>query len=297
MKLQNILKKVILTIIFICIAFVYTDAQRFDIYKGDTINYINNHNQKEGPWIIFKDGTDKIFQEGSYLNGKKEGLWTAYYSNEHKKSEISYIQGEKRGYAKTYFENGNTAEEGTWLADKWVGKYKSYYKNGKLTYSWNYNDKGTRSGYQEYFYKNGKIKITGEWEDGKEKGIIREYYSSGALKAEKTFDEGKVDINTVKIYRLNENKNIVPDTNINETNINDTNIIHYINSDIAEVFCGNGYYVFYNKDKKIEKEGVYSDGILINGKHYIYDEKRDHIKTAIYKEGKIIEVVGVEKSE
>ena len=286
------MRKILLSAIIICFVFVNTEAQSFDIYKGDTVNYINKDKYKEGHWIFFKKGTDKIFQEGNYLIGKKNALWTAYYSNGKRKSEITYLQGEKRGPAKIYFENGNTAEEGTWLIDKWVGKYKTYYRNGKLSYSWNYNEKGTRSGYQQYFYENGKIKIEGEWEDGKEKGTIREYYYSGVLKAEKTFSEGNIDINIIKADELTENE-----TEINDNNIKDTDNTNIIKPDTVKFFDGSGYHLFYNKEKKIEKDGIFSNGTLINGKHYIYDDNGVLIKTAIYKDGKIIEFINNEKPD
>ena len=86
-----------------------------------------------------------------FVFAQTAGKWIAYYTEGQKKSEITYLHGDKKGPAKIYFENGNTAEEGTWLIDKWVGKYRTYYRNGKLSYSWNYNEKGTRSGYQQYF--------------------------------------------------------------------------------------------------------------------------------------------------
>lgn len=286
------MRKILLSVIIICLAFVNTEAQNFDIYKGDTVNYINKNKHKEGHWIILKKGTDKIIQEGKYLQGKKDGLWTAYYSNGQKKSVITYLQGEKKGPAKIYFENENLAEEGTWQIDKWVGKYKTYYRNGKLSFSWNYNEKGTRSGYQQYFYENGKIKIEGEWEDGKEKGIIREYYSSGVLKAEKTFSDGNIDINIIKKEELSENE-----TEIIDNSIKDTNKTILIKPDTVKFFSGSGYHVFYNKEKKIEKDGIFSNGILINGKHYIYDENGVLIKTAIYKDGKINEIINNENPD
>ena len=290
MKSQRHLKRLIFIITLTCFAFVHTNAQRFDIYEGDTINCINKKNQKEGHWIIFKSGTEQILQKGSYLKGKKEGLWTTYYTGGQKKSEISYLQDEKNGYAVIYFENGNIAEEGIWLVDKWVGKYKSYYENGKLFYSWNYNNKGTRSGYQQYFYKNGEIKIEGEWLEGKETGTIREYYSSGTIKAEKKFNEGKVDPEAIKIYNITENKNDATDTNVNDTQDSDTVIAFYTKADTVKVFHGNGKHVFYNKHKKVEKDGFFTDGILTDGKHYIYNKNGVLIRTLIYKEGKITEV-------
>jgi len=270
-------------------------SQTYDIFEGDTINYSDAQHNKQGHWIIFKNRTKQKLQEGYYLHGKKEGVWKSYYVNGNLKYEIAYVNGEKNGKAKIYYENGNIAEEGNWVVDKWVGKYKSYYKNGKLSYLWNYNDYGNRSGYQQYFYENGNKKIEGEWIDGKEHGVIKEYYETGTLRVEKNFSLGECDVSTIKTYSENETiKNdiiieIKKDSVISKNVDIDTIIIE--TNDSLEIFSGTGYHIFYNKDKKTDKEGEFINGILINGKHYFYDETGQLEKTAIYKEGKITEFI------
>jgi antitoxin component YwqK of YwqJK toxin-antitoxin module len=256
-------------------------SQNFVVYKGDTVNVIDKNNHKQGRWLVFDQKTKKIDQEGSYLNDIKEGIWTSYYDNGVKKSEITYQNGQKKGYAKIFFENGNTAEEGYWDVDKWTGKYITYYSNGKLSYLWNYDQNGKRHGYQKYFYPNGIIKIEGEWENGKEKGEIKEYYENGSIKSIKTYKDGKLEGETV----------ILPDSNLNVLNntvSGDTGKIEDLINDTIKIFSGNGYYIFYNKNKDVEKEGYFNNGVLVDGKHNIYDENGNLSKVFIYENGKII---------
>lgn len=268
--------------------FSFLNAQSYEIYEGDTVNVIDANNFKQGYWVEHKQYSGEKIKEGNYLDGKKEGLWKTYYSKGNLKSEITYQHGEKHGKAKIYFENGNIAEEGVWLADKWVNKYKAYYQNGKLSYVWNYNEYGTRSGYQKYYYENGKIKIEGKWEDGKETGLIREYYSDGSLQSEKIFNEGKTGKDSIIIYKIKEKKLVLKENN---TNIKDTLEIYYKEPDSLGLFEGDGHHIFYNKLKEKEKEGIFKNGYLIDGKQYFYNEKGYLIKTAIYKKGKIIQEI------
>ena len=280
------MKKTVLTVVLCLLFFPFLKAQSYEIFKGDTVNVIDKNNLRQGYWIIHKPYCEEKLQEGNYIDGKKEGLWISYYSDGKKKSEITYRHGEKYGKAKTYFENGNIAEEGVWLIDKWVNKYKAYYRNGKLSYVWNYNEYGTRSGYQQYFYENGNIKIEGEWSDGKEQGVIREYYPDGSLKSEKFFNEGKTGKDSITIYEIKEKV-----VNKSDTTKTKTTGVHFEEPDSLGIFEGNGQHVFYNKLRKKEKEGIFRNGYLIDGKQYFYNNDGELKKTAIYKNGRIIRIM------
>ncbi len=285
-KNTNILNKFYLIILILFGFSTFIFSQTYEIYKGDTVNFTDNNNLKQGLWHMYQEKTKKIIEKGAYVNNVKEGIWTAYYSAGTKKSEITYQNGQKRGYARIYFENGNIAEEGNWDVDKWTGKYITYYSNGKYSYLWNYDQNGKRHGYQKYYYPDGKIKIEGEWENGKENGIIKEYFENGKIKAEKSFIEGEIDSNTVVFYdNVHE-----PDISDTATNSNHTKI------DTVKIFSGNGYFIFYNKDKKIEKEGNFNEGILYKGKHNIYNENGILIKVFYYEGGKIIRTDSYEEN-
>lgn len=265
--------------------FFNIQAQKFIISEADTINYIDTQNLKQGFWQNVS-----ARNEGVYVDGEKNGIWRSYYKNGNIKSEITYVNGVKRGYAKIFYEDGQIAEEGTWMEDKWTGKYKSYYKNGKLSYVWNYNEEGDRCGYQKYYYDNGNIKIEGEWAEGKETGTIKEYYPSGFLKSKKVFCEGKCDKDFICIFH--EKDSIIENEDLNKTNIFVADVKEDVTvTDSIKVFSGSGNHILYNKDRNPEKEGEFVNGILINGKHYFYTKDKTLLKTAIYKSGKIVEII------
>ncbi len=269
------MKFLFFSISFILLISINSLAQKYEIFNGDTINRIDNNNLKQGVWIIFDNGTEKKTDEGIYKNNKKTDIWKKYYKSGTIKSEITYLNNIPTGYAKFYYENGNISEEGMWKINKWTGNYKYYFENGKLSYDWNYNSSGKRTGEQKYYHKNGNLMIEGKWSDGKEAGVLKEYYADGALKSKKNFTDGKLDEASVKYFKKQEK-------------------IHAISKQqkitkSVEEFTGNGHYKLNNKYKKVDREGEFRNGKLIDGKRYFYNSKGELIKTSIYKNGKLIQ--------
>lgn len=259
---------------FIFLININSVAQKFKIFNGDTINRIDDNNLKQGMWVIFNNDTGKKNDAGLYKNNKKNGIWKKYYKSGTIKSEITYLNNIPTGYAKFYYANGNVSEEGIWKINKWTGNYKYYFENGKLSYDWNYNARGKRTGEQKYYHENGNLMIEGDWDNGKESGVLKEYYADGSLKSEKSFADGKLDETLVKHYKKQETKSIVTKKEKSTESL--------------KLFTGNGYYKLKKKNKKVDREGEFLNGRLVDGKRYFYNSKGELIKTSIYKNGKLI---------
>jgi antitoxin component YwqK of YwqJK toxin-antitoxin module len=279
----------ILFVIYFCLQFA-GEGQTFELYKSDTINRIGADGKKYGRWIsFFGNNKQKIEKDGVYDNNRKTGIWKCYYENGNLKSEINYVNNKADGYAKIYYENGKISEEGIWKGTKWVGKYLFYHENGNKAYEWSFNEEGKRTGEQKYYHENGKLMIKGDWEDGKENGVITEYDSGGNLKSEKVFASGTIDEKTSKFYAAKKVSvdEIPDDTNATVSKNTDTN-----NSQASyETFSGNGTFKLYNAFKKIDREGEFRSGKLINGKKYYYNSEGKLIKTEVYTNGKVTEIL------
>ncbi len=273
-------------------------SQRYTVYQGDTVNRVDENNMRQGNWIFFnKFNKTKKNKEGKYLNDNKESVWKTYYPSGNLMSELTYIENRKDGYAKIYYKNGKIAEEGIWKEKKWVGKYKYYFKNGKPAYVWNFNKTGKRTGKQQYFYENGTLRIEGDWNNGKEKGTIKEYYTDGSLKSEKKYNNGVFNASISKDYTRNENtdkkvisSNRVPSNKIIDK-VDDKKKLKKGNRRALGLFTGNGFHKLYNINKKIEREGQFLNGKLINGKRFYYNKKGNLIKTLEYTNGKVSKVI------
>ncbi|MBN1252973.1 MAG: toxin-antitoxin system YwqK family antitoxin [Bacteroidales bacterium] len=278
-------------LIFISLNFLLVANSQGVINNSDTINRLDANKNKYGWWIyLYTNETKKIEKEGNFVNNKKHGIWKSYYLNGNLKSEITYINNRPNGYAKIYYETGKLSEEGIWQGTKWVGKYNFYHENGEKAYEWSFNEKGKRSGIQKYYYPSGKLRIEGDWREGKENGVIKEYDEKGSLKSEKFFAAGQFNEKSSKFYA---EKKVSVDEIPDDTNatISKEHIDNENNENSYEVFDGNGNHKLYNAFKKIDREGEFRNGKLIDGKRYYYNSDGLLIKTVIYKNGRITEVI------
>ena len=102
---------------------------------------------------VFKNrmGGKKEF-EGSYKDGKKDGLWTDYHENGQKKSEGNHKDGKLDGLWTNWYENEQKSSEIT-------------YKNGKQYIIRTYKD-GEREGLWTWWYANGQKFYEDIYKDG-----------------------------------------------------------------------------------------------------------------------------------
>ncbi len=286
------LRKIIIVLIITCKVSL---AQSYELYKSDTINYTDVNGLKQKHWIIFnKDkhlpdySDDQKVEEGKFVDSKKTGIWKEFFPNNNVKSKITFENNRPNGLAIIYHDNGKISEEGLWKNNRWVGNYKLYYDNGQVAQEFTFTPTGKREGAQKYYYENGQLMIEGNWKEGKESGVIKEYHSNGDLRAEKNFNDGNVDVASIKTYEpkkpviaVEEKKAAVeapkivakPEEKPNQPN---------------QVFNGEGKWTLYNRNRQISKDGIFSKGRLMDGKVYSYTDDGILTRIAIYKEGKYV---------
>ncbi len=256
----------------------------------DSANKTDAAGLKQGHWVVANsDGrlegcpADKKVEEGNFVDGKKTGLWVQYYCNGKVKNELTFSNNQPNGYAKFYYTNGKISEEGLWQNNVWIGGYKYYYENGQIAYEFNYNAHGKREGPQKYYHENGKVKIEGNWLDGQETGLLKEYYDDGSPKSEKTFNNGRLDTNNVKIFvekKVEVKKEEVKVEEVKQEVVKEALPVGYLK---------DGFNKTYNSKGKVVTEGNYKNSVQIDGKKYEYEGDK-LVKTSFLKEGKIVDV-------
>lgn len=272
--------------ILVLLIFSGVCAQTFEMHNGDTINKRDVNNKRQGLWMKF-DVAGNLEEEGKYVDNKKEGTWKGYYPSGKIKHEITYVKNRPNGPAVFYYEDGKISEQGIWKINKWVGDYKYYHENGNLAYDWKYNESGKRTGEQKYYYDDGSLMIKGDWTNGKKEGMLTELYPDGSIKSEINFNDGKIDVPSIKEYEIAEKpaeKQMAPKTQPVTTK-------EKSEKENLGFFTKTGYFKTYNEFKKIDREGDFENGKLINGKRYFYNDEGTLIKTLIYKEGKVVEAI------
>lgn len=68
--------------------------------------------------VYAKHPNGKLGLVGEYVNGKKEGTWTYWYSTGEKKRESTFHENKKEGTTYFWHQNGQVAKEITYRNDK-----------------------------------------------------------------------------------------------------------------------------------------------------------------------------------
>lgn len=291
-------------------------AQSFELLPNskDTINYIDQVGKKQGKWVLmgkhkpsptncFKP--DQKVEEGAYKENRKTGNWTEYYCNGNKKNEIPFQNGRPDGYAIMYYENGNKKEEGNWKVNKWVGNYKLYYENGTVQHDFKFNQGGKREGVQTYNHENGQLAIQGNFANGKETGQIKEYHETGEIKAIKNYNNGDVDVASIKTFdakkevsKNNDAEKFAPNKSLTEIKKEEIASVGVgVGTNKSGVASLNGQHILYNKNKQVSKNGTFKDNRLMEGKAYIYNDNGLLERVALYKDGIYVGDAPVEKEK
>lgn len=131
---------------------------------------------KVGPYISYHKNSN-VRTRGSYVKGKKIGLWTSWYSGKAISDSCFYNdQGNVQGIAKSWWESGATMDSAFYHPDSNGHAYTwMYFPDGKLS------GEGRRINLQEdgnwtYYYPSGKISA-------------KEVYANGKWTAMQCFDE------------------------------------------------------------------------------------------------------------
>ena len=123
---------------------ILLDSLKKDASPGDVIitDTYDTENLKDGDYQFFyPDSTIKVM--GTVVNGKREGVWTAFHPNGLLQSENEYSNGVLNGKCMAKTPNGQML-------------YIGYYFNGKYDGQWLYfNSEGEIE--KEVLYDKGKI--------------------------------------------------------------------------------------------------------------------------------------------
>ncbi len=106
-------------------------------------------------------------EEGDYLNGLRNGIWTEYHANNYPKSITGYVEGQRQGLWISLDNRGQLQERAYYHNDKLYGAYVKYNRSRIK---------------EEYFYVNGLLE-----------GPVKKYYANGNILEESNYKNGKLD--------------------------------------------------------------------------------------------------------
>ena len=247
------------------------------------------HGKRTGKWVY--TGADKPnsgiaktgkVEEGIYVNGRKEGVWTKYHKDgKTPKLKGNYVDNRPDGAYTRYYSSGQIKEQGSFSKNGYKGELIRYYTNGKISYKALYNNEGKETGKVQYFHENGKIALEYTMKNGLLTGKVSRFNGQGNLI--ESFDVSSTgSISNVKSF-----SNAPKPTNQGNTTgsvIYPPKIANPRTKGLK--FVTNGYNKVYNSNDEIWMEGDFKNGQLWDGKVYDYDNDGILQKVRIFKAGR-----------
>jgi len=167
----------------------------------------------------YNDGSLRSF--GKYVNGKRHGTFSLFYSNGnvaairdyregrlvdlngkpindvdkyyHENGNIwmeeTYEDGVKNGISKSYHEDGFLVSEMNYINGKLEGSSKVYYPDGILQQIKEYKD-GLQYGLMENYHQNSELQLKVSFRNDKKNGPVKKYYENGQVEAEGEYVNG-----------------------------------------------------------------------------------------------------------
>jgi antitoxin component YwqK of YwqJK toxin-antitoxin module len=262
----------------------------FDILgdQDGKINVTDAAGKKQGKWIYFgKDRPESgvpangKVEEGKYLDDRKEGIWIKYHKDGVTPAlKGNYSNNRPMGQYTRYWDSGLVKEKGTFEKNVYKDSLVRYHENGKVAFQGIYNNEGKESGKIKYYYPNGQLEYEYTSTNGVLTGKATRYYENGDIKEISTYDAGGNQTKTetrepvkamVKVEDPSASKEKAPVVGTPKTQ--------------GVKWAPNGYNKLYNKDGEIWQDGTFKNGVLFDGKVYVYDSDGILLKVKVYKNG------------
>ena len=139
--------------------------------------------------VEVSNASGDVLQQGDYLNGVREGVWTEFHPNGFVKSMTGYVNGAQQGQSIVIDDRGQAESTSFYHNGQMDGEYlkfnrtrikeKRMYKNGKL------------NGLTEIFYADGKIMESSYYVDGLRDGVAKWYDQQGVVTIEYNYVKGE----------------------------------------------------------------------------------------------------------
>jgi len=230
---------------------------------------------------------DKV-EEGKIYHNKKEGLWIFYFKSGKSKLIAEFRKGIPAGKFMKFYENGKLKEKGVFVDNHYSDTLFRYYQNGNPESVIVYNERGEENGINQYFHDNGSVALMYEKDNNKIENKITWYKENAMLKHQVEY------LKSGKIKPLFENESSFAfDNSLAKNSVLSLRIAGPITKDIP--FNPNGFNIVYTKHDEIYQIGEFSEGSLINGKSYQYDNDGLLNKILVFKTGRFVSYAQINK--
>lgn len=178
--------------LFLLLLFTLTvGAQKFNIFKGDTINRTDAKGQKQGLWKKYYSN-DVLFSEGVYKDGKHTGVFKTYYKSA-KPQSIMHFRGQSEiNDAEIFSEDSGLMAKGKYI-DRMKDSLWVYYDRMGKKSSEEYYSKGKKEGVWKLYYPNGQLSRIISYKKDLQNGEYKEFFMDGIPKVVGFMKNGEFD--------------------------------------------------------------------------------------------------------
>jgi len=140
---------------------------------------------------VKKNAAGKIVEEGTLINGKRNGAWITYFDDKDDriKSIANYVNDQPNGVFLTFSNRGQIETQTNYVNGIYDGAYLKY-RFGNIEESATYVN-GQMDGMFKQFYGNNKIKLEAGYKNGKQHGLYKYYDEDGKVMMEYEYNNGE----------------------------------------------------------------------------------------------------------
>ena len=184
------MKRLILLCI-ICSLCLSLAAQKFNIFRGDTINRVDQKGLKQGIWRKYYSN-DVLFSEGVFNNGKHVGTFKTYYKSGKPQSILKFRGTSEICSAEIFSEDSGLMAKGKYIEQQkdstWIYFDRMEKKSSDELYV-----KGKKEGLWKLYYPNGQVSRIITYTSDKKNGPYKEFFMDGVVKVDAIMKNDEFD--------------------------------------------------------------------------------------------------------
>jgi len=192
------MKRVFYSFLLVLIAFVFTNCEQGvsnTVPNAAPVNLAGFTTTKiaggAGQKAVKKGPDGKILEEGTLINGAKNGAWITYYPDKDKaiKTMANYVNNELNGIFLTFSDRGQIETLTTYANGIYDGNFAKF-RFGNMEESATYVN-GQLEGLYKKFYQTRKIQMEAEYKNAVQDGFYKYYDEDGNVVMEYQYKNGE----------------------------------------------------------------------------------------------------------
>lgn len=292
------IKLLLLTLLLLSVGFVHAS----DLKTKTSRNHLNSSGEREGFWVVSKDNDPIVndqtvkYKEGSYKNGRKEGVWITYYEDGVTPRLIGeYADNRPAG---TYFKFDRKGElvQASSVPKRISIKQSVQSSNSVYSCKMMFNQREMIAGQVFFTHRLFKKDLSFQFWVGESleqvksetKLVDYSWLNANYTKVLMTYTA----IRTPKKMRIEPLANSVSPVKEKKTSLNTKGLAYYHPPLLKDprvskgmVFMPNGLNKVYTESAEIWMDGHFMNGQLYTGKVFVYDHDGVLLKVRLYKNG------------